>query len=100
MGASWRIGVDPDEHTALVSDGLFEHVRHPIYSAMVMLSLGIFLMAPNLASVAAALSFWVAVEFQTRTLEEPHLRKTHLDYDDYAARTGRFIPGVGRLRPP
>ncbi|MFE2750559.1 hypothetical protein ACFXGA_01005 [Actinosynnema sp. NPDC059335] len=29
MGAAWRVGVDPDEPTALVRDGLFAQVRNP-----------------------------------------------------------------------
>src|SRR5512134_1040594 len=32
MGASWRIGVDARETTALVSSGIFGRIRNPIYS--------------------------------------------------------------------
>ena len=37
---------------------------------------------------------------QVRAVEEPHLLATHgRAYADYAARVGRFVPGIGRLRP-
>jgi protein-S-isoprenylcysteine O-methyltransferase Ste14 len=39
------------------------------------------------------------VDVQARLVEEPYLRATHGQaYVDYARRTGRFIPAIGRLR--
>jgi protein-S-isoprenylcysteine O-methyltransferase Ste14 len=100
MGASWRIGVDLEERTELVSDGIFAYVRNPIYAAMVMFAVGVFLMVPNLASLAGAGLVVVAAELQTRIVEEPYLRRTHAAYEAYGRRTGRFLPGVGRLLGP
>ena len=41
------------------------------------------------------------LEIQTRAVEEPYLRELHgKAYARYAARTGRFVPGVGRLQHP
>ena len=49
----------------------------------------------GLAAVACAVT---SLELQTRVVEEPHLLRTHGDeYASYAARVGRFVPGVGRL---
>ena len=40
-----------------------------------------------------------ALELQVRVVEEPHLLRAHGGaYASYAARVGRFVPGVGRLR--
>lgn len=36
MGDSWRIGVDKNERTGLVTGGAFELVRNPIFSAMLL----------------------------------------------------------------
>lgn len=41
MGTSWRIGVDPDERTALVTGGPFGLVRNPIFAAMLPTALGL-----------------------------------------------------------
>src|SRR2546423_7851849 len=38
MGASWRIGVDDTERTALVTGGPFRWVRNPIYTSMLLFS--------------------------------------------------------------
>jgi protein-S-isoprenylcysteine O-methyltransferase Ste14 len=98
MGASWRIGVDPAERTALVTGGVFAHVRNPIFTAMVAAQAGIALMVPTWVSAAALAALIAAVQLQVRTAEEPYLLTAHGDaYADYAARTGRFVPGIGRL---
>lgn len=100
MGASWRIGVDTSETTELVTDGLFAVTRNPIFLGMLSFWLGMALLVPDVLSVAAFVIALIAVEVQVRMVEEPYLRRTHGDdYERYAARTGRLIPGVGRLSP-
>ena len=99
MGDAWRIGVDPEERTELVTDGPFDLVRNPIYSAMIPTVLGLVLMVPNVLAIATIVCLVIALELQVRLVEEPHLLRTHGDvYATYAARVGRFIPGVGLVR--
>ena len=101
MGASWRIGVDPDERTELVSTGVFAHVRNPIFTAMVGAQAGVVLMVPTWVSAAALAALVFAVQLQVRSIEEPYLRAVHgVAYLVYAARAGRFLPGIGRLPAP
>ena len=100
MGDAWRIGVDPSERTELVTDGPFSVVRNPIYSAMVACFVGIALLAPNVVTVAGAVALVVALELQTRIVEEPYLAREHGEaYVAYAARVGRFLPKIGRRSP-
>jgi protein-S-isoprenylcysteine O-methyltransferase Ste14 len=99
MGDAWRIGVDPEERTELVTDGPFGLVRNPIYSAMIPTVFGLVLMVPNALALAAIVCLVTALELQVRLVEEPHLLRTHgRAYSGYAARVGRFVPGVGCLR--
>jgi protein-S-isoprenylcysteine O-methyltransferase Ste14 len=102
MGASWRIGVDADERTALVTDGPFARVRNPIFAAMLPASIGLTMLVPSVVALVGLAALFVALEIQVRLVEEPYLLRTHGDaYGEYAARVGRFVPGVGRLaRPP
>lgn len=98
MGASWRIGVDAAERTALVTDGVFARVRNPIFTAMVLAQSGVLLMVPTWVSAAALLGLVLAVQLQVRAVEEPYLQAVHgAAYRSYAARAGRFLPGLGRL---
>jgi protein-S-isoprenylcysteine O-methyltransferase Ste14 len=100
MGSSWRVGVDPSERTVLRSDGPFRWVRNPIFSWMILTASGLALLVPNAASLVGLAALVVGMELQVRLVEEPYLLRTHgAAYADYAARTGRFLPGVGRLSP-
>jgi protein-S-isoprenylcysteine O-methyltransferase Ste14 len=97
MGASWRIGVDEAERTDLVTTGVFAYMRNPIFTAMALAQFGMLLLVPTWISAAALVALIAAVELQVRAVEEPYLRLVHGDeYAAYAARTGRFVPGVGR----
>ena len=98
MGASWRIGVDPAERTQLVTRGPFALVRNPIFAAMLPTALGLTLLVPSWVAITGLLGLILALELQVRVVEEPYLLQAHgRDYADYAARVGRFIPGIGRL---
>ncbi|WP_345041918.1 isoprenylcysteine carboxylmethyltransferase family protein [Streptomyces sannanensis] len=97
MGASWRVGVDVGERTTLVTDGLFAHVRNPVFTAMTVTAAGLALMVPNWIAVLALVALVAAVQLQVRVVEEPYLAAVHAKaYAAYTARTGRFLPGIGR----
>lgn len=98
MGSSWRIGVDDTERTNLVTDGTFALVRNPIFTVMAATGAGLALMTPNMVALAGFAVLLVALQLQVRVVEEPYLLRTHgATYATYAARTGRFVPGLGRL---
>ena len=97
MGASWRIGVDANEHTALVTTGVFGLVRNPIFTAMLITALGLTLMVPNVVAVIGLTTLVAALQVQVRLVEEPYLTATHGGaYRAYTATVGRFLPHIGR----
>jgi protein-S-isoprenylcysteine O-methyltransferase Ste14 len=100
MGDSWRGDVDPDVRTSLVTSGPFSLVRNPIFSGAALTATGLALVVPNVLSLAMLVLLLAGLEIQVRLVEEPYLLRVHGEaYRRYAARTGRFVPGVGRLRP-
>ncbi|MGH3579571.1 MAG: hypothetical protein ACRDU0_18715, partial [Mycobacterium sp.] len=51
------------------------------------------------ATAAGCALVFCALEIQARWVEEPVLARVHgAAYGDYAARTGRFVPVIGRVR--
>lgn len=97
MGASWRIGVDENERTELVTRGLFSRVRNPIFTGMAAVTAGLALMVPTLVAVLALACLVAAVQIQVRVVEERYLRRVHGEaYRRYSACAGRFLPGLGR----
>lgn len=97
MGNSWRIGID-ESRTELVTSGLFQFVRNPIFSAMLLMAAGMTAVMPSLPGVLVWLFMAALVRMQCH-FEERHLLALHGEvYRAYASRVGRLIPGVGRLR--
>jgi protein-S-isoprenylcysteine O-methyltransferase Ste14 len=101
MGASWRIGVDADERTALVTHGLYRSMRNPIFTGMGAFTIGVALLVPNAVAIAGLVAGLVGLQMQVRGVEEPYLVATHGPaYRRWATTAGRFLPAVGRLRTP
>jgi protein-S-isoprenylcysteine O-methyltransferase Ste14 len=99
MGESWSGDVDPQARTPLVTHGPFRIVRNPILTCTAATAIGLALMVPNVLAILMLVAFFVAIELQVRLVEEPYLERVHGDaYRAYAARTGRFLPGIGLLR--
>ena len=97
MGDSWRVGIDSTQRTALVTDGPFRWVRNPIYDGLLIFAAGIVLIIPTWLALISFGMLIVSIEVQVRCVEEPYMLGMHgQSYRSWAARTGRFIPFVGR----
>lgn len=81
----------PSERGSLTTTGLYGRVRHPIYTGVLALVLGIVVRSGSLVTLAFGL---VTVAFFTvkARWEEARLAERYPDYPAYAARTPRFLP--------
>jgi len=95
MRDAWRVGQRDDERLRLVTDGPFAHVRHPVYSGMVAIGVGLLLVDPTVAGAIGAPLLAAGAIVQALRVEEPHLRDVHgAAYWAWARDTGRFLPRV------
>jgi len=86
----------PQESSALIQHGIYARVRHPLYTAVMLMSLGwAFIWQSWPATVVALVQIPLFV-FKSRH-EERWLREKFPDYADYAKRVPAFLP---RFRPP
>ena len=86
----------PRDSGELATTGLYRFVRHPIYSALFLASIGLALRGASLGHVLVLVALVVLISFKARA-EEAMLFKKFEGYGQYASRVGRFIPGVGRI---
>ena len=87
----------PTSGGRLTTSGLYRLVRHPIYTGVLATVAGITLRSGNWVHVAIAIATYLFFD-RKAAWEEQQLREAYPDYDDYAARTPKFIPGTGGKR--
>ena len=81
----------PADTNVLVDTGVYRFVRHPIYSALVLASLGwgVATLAPAAIVLSLVLLAWFDLKARN---EETWLAERHASYRVYRARTRKFIP--------
>ncbi len=91
LGRSLTPLPSPVPHGELRTGGLYRLVRHPIYSGILALTVGVAIRSTSWAVVAAtvALTGWFMAKARW---EERRLSARYPGYDTYAARTPRFVP--------
>ena len=87
----------PKPGAGVVADGVYRHTRHPIYTGLLLYGAGSVLVTGHPVVLAAAVSLLALLMAKSRWEESMLIRSTP-NYRQYAQRTGRFIPWVGRLR--
>lgn len=91
MSKSWRIGIDYNEKTGLISHGLFRYSRNPIFLGVLISYLGTFLIIPNILSFSIMLVTFVTIQTQVR-LEEEYLEGVQgEDYLEYKSKARRWL---------
>ena len=87
--------VSVDTKTALITDGPFRRIRHPIYAFSILLMVCTAIVLPTWPMLVVA-AIQIALYNAKARNEERHLLKSHGEaYAVYIERTGRFIPRCG-----
>lgn len=97
LGRNWQpvVGVGSDQ--TLVTDGVYRHIRHPMYTSQILLNLGQALVLPNWVAGMSGLLGFLALYARRVGREEKLMRQTFgEDYTAYCTRTGRLWPRLAR----
>jgi protein-S-isoprenylcysteine O-methyltransferase Ste14 len=93
LGQSWSSEVVIQENHELVEKGPFAHIRHPMYSGLLLMLLGVALYYGRKAWIIVFVSCLLGLYFKSR-MEERLLTKAVPGYSEYKRRTKALIPFV------
>jgi len=95
LGANWSITLQVREKHTLVSQGVYRLVRHPMYTALLLYSVGQALVLPNyVAGPFYAVTMALLVTLRIGPEERMMLEEFGKDYQEYRAHTKRLVPGI------
>jgi protein-S-isoprenylcysteine O-methyltransferase Ste14 len=97
LGSNWSPKIDIREGQELVTEGIFRHIRHPIYTGMWLWALSQPLVVQNwIAGWAMGILFMPLYLIRVPREEAMLLQRFGERYRDYMSRTGRIIPRLAK----
>ena len=95
LGANWSITLEVREQHRLITHGVYRRIRHPMYAALLLYSVGQALVIPNwVAGPSYLVAFAILFVFRVHAEERMMLEQFGEEYAAYMARTQRLVPRV------
>jgi protein-S-isoprenylcysteine O-methyltransferase Ste14 len=95
LGQSLTASPIPRENAELKTDGLYKWMRHPIYTGLMLTTLGISLEAGSVSKMFFVVALMFLFDYKAK-FEETFLLKRFPEYRSYMSTTGRFVPRLNR----
>lgn len=93
LGRSRTPNPTPKSDAELVQHGIYRRLRHPLYTSVLLASVGWALLWASTASVVMTVVLGVFFDAKAR-LEERLMLARFPEYAAYRQRTWRFLPGI------
>jgi protein-S-isoprenylcysteine O-methyltransferase Ste14 len=99
LGQNWFLSLQTREGHVLVTEGVFRHIRHPMYASMWLWGIAQALVLQNWIAGLSGLAGLLPV-YLLRVPREERMMVDHFGeaYISYMSRTGRVLPPIFRLR--
>jgi protein-S-isoprenylcysteine O-methyltransferase Ste14 len=95
LGTNWSITLEVREKHRLITHGVYRRIRHPMYLALLVYSVGQLLVLPNwIAGPSYGVAMLILFAFRVGREERMMLETFGKDYEEYRAKTKRLIPGL------
>lgn len=90
MQENWRLGIDYNQDTQLVTSGIYRYSRNPYYVGFDLFCLGMALLFANMINIIFACASMLVIHLQI--LEEEKFLRTAFgkEYTDYQNKTDRY----------
>ncbi len=94
LGRSYSPYVDPAPTETLQTQGIYAHLRHPLYAFYLLEALALAVILPNRVSLASFVVIALAVAWRIRAEEAALLSRYREEYREYMKRSYRLLPWV------
>jgi protein-S-isoprenylcysteine O-methyltransferase Ste14 len=95
LGRAWSITLEIRDQHILVTRGIYERLRHPMYAAFWLWAISQALLLPNwIAGLSGLVGFGILFFARVGHEERMMLETFGDEYRAYMARTYRLIPGI------
>ena len=95
LGRNWSVTLEIRDRHALVTSGVYRHVRHPMYSAFWLWAFAQALLLPNwIAGPAGLIGFGTLFFLRINREEQLMIETFGDDYRHYMIRTSRVLPWI------
>jgi protein-S-isoprenylcysteine O-methyltransferase Ste14 len=93
LGTNWSVTLEVRDRHHLITQGAYRRIRHPMYLALIVYSIGQLLALPNwVAGPSYLVTFGVLFAFRVRAEERMMLEQFGAAYAAYMTQTKRLIP--------
>src|SRR5262245_41078438 len=95
LGTNWSVTLQIREQHRMVTVGVYQRIRHPMYTSLFLYSIGQLLVLPNwFAGPSYLVTFGILFALRLKAEEGMMLEEFGDEYRAYMGRTTRLIPGV------
>ncbi|MCE9635442.1 MAG: isoprenylcysteine carboxylmethyltransferase family protein [Planctomycetes bacterium] len=95
LGTNWSVTLEIREGHTLVTSGVYSRIRHPMYTSLLLYSLGLALALPNWIAGPSYLASMLLLVAVRLAREERMMAATFGDaFTAWSARTARLVPFV------
>ncbi|MCB1176416.1 MAG: isoprenylcysteine carboxylmethyltransferase family protein [Leptospiraceae bacterium] len=91
MANSWRIGIDKNNKSKLITNGLFSISRNPIFLGIMIANIGLFLVIPNAFTLLIISLSTISINTQIRLEEEFLIQEFGPEYSEYSKKVRRWL---------
>ena len=98
LGRNYSTTLHISDEQSLVTTGPYRHIRHPMYTALITVGIGLGLLSKSWYFLLPFLATGILIAFRVRREEEAMIERFGDEYIEYSQRTGRFFPPMGRKK--
>lgn len=93
LGKNWSSTLQIREGHTLITNGVYQNIRHPMYTSVLLLCIAQILLLSNwIVGLSGLISFSIAYVARVEQEEQMLLNKFGDDYEAYRLRTKRLVP--------